>query len=348
MRLVSTTLTGNSADLIGDALRSVVDWVDACLVIDTGVTDESLAIARDVAKEKYVERKLEWRNDFAAARNFALGAAHEAGGDWALMLDTDERIELGGTDVRAELAREDASVLMVSDAARIYVKERFFRLPVAERYVGPIHEAFPSYKVGRRTLEGVAFHETPKSAESLKKKLTRDLGILGPYVRAHPDDPRWHYYLGETLKNLGRLQEAIAAYDACAALRGWNEESAWACYRSAECLCELGRYREAIERCAAGLARHAGVAELAWLAGFAAFRLGDSEQAACWARLAITHGMFRGAADKVSRIGFRYRPALYEGPYDILRYALSALGDKPGAAEAEQLYLAAREMRERG
>jgi hypothetical protein len=45
MKIASTTLTGNSAGLIADALRSVVDWVDYCLVIDTGVTDGTLEVA---------------------------------------------------------------------------------------------------------------------------------------------------------------------------------------------------------------------------------------------------------------------------------------------------------------
>ena len=89
MKLVSTTLTGNAAPIIGDALASVVRWVDACLVIDTGVTDDTLAIARNVAKDKYVERSFAWMDDFSAARNFALDAAHDIGGDWAVTLDTE-------------------------------------------------------------------------------------------------------------------------------------------------------------------------------------------------------------------------------------------------------------------
>jgi tetratricopeptide (TPR) repeat protein len=338
MKLVSTTLTGNSAALIGDALASVVAWVDTCLVIDTGVTDDSLAIARRVAGDKYAERKLEWTHDFSAARNFALDAAYELGGDWALTLDTDERIETNGVDLRAALGAATEGVLMLFDSGHHYAKERFFRLPMPERYAGPTHESFASYKVGTRTLERAVFRELTKSEAELRRKFERDVAILEPYVRSHPDEPRWHFYLGESLKNLERHAEAVAAYDACAALRGWNEESAWACYRAAECLCRLERHREAIERCAAGLARHAGIAELAWLAGFAAYQSGDPAQAVYWARLAIPHGLFRGTGAAVPRIGFRDPAALYEGPYDVLRYALRSLGDTAGAAEAERLY----------
>jgi hypothetical protein len=347
MKLVSTTLTGNSATLIAGALESVVAWVDVCLVIDTGVTDDSLAIARRIAGDKYAERRFAWSRDFSAARNFALDAAHELGGDWALTLDTDERIDTNGVDLRAAVGAAKEGVLMLFDAGRTYAKERFFRLPMPVRYTGPTHESFAAYEVGVRTLERAVFRELPKSPEELVRKFERDVSILEPYVREHPKDPRWHYYLGESLKNLGRRAEALAAYDACAALRGWNEESAWACYRAAECLCELDRFRDAVDRCAAGLARHAGVAELAWLAAFAAYRSGDPAQASYWARLSITHGLFRGDGAGVPRIGFRNPAALYEGPYDVLRFALRALGDVKGAEAAEQAFHEARAARER-
>jgi tetratricopeptide (TPR) repeat protein len=338
MKLVSTTLTGNASALIGDALASVVAWVDVCLVIDTGVTDDSLAVARRVAGDKYAELRLEWTNDFSAARNFALDAAHSLGADWALVLDTDERIEPRGVDLRAALGAAREGVLMLYDEHHSYAKERFFRLPMPERYSGPTHEAFPSYKVGTRTLERAVFREVPKSAAELRRKFERDVTILARHVRAHPTDPRWHYYLGESLLNLERLEEAVAAYDACAALRGWDEESAWACYRAAECLCRLDRYRDAIDRSAAGLARHAGIAELAWLAAFAAYRLGAAAQAVYWARLAVTHGLFRGNGAAVPRIGFRNPSALYEGPYDVLRFALRTMGEEAAADEAQRLY----------
>ena len=341
VKIVSTTLTGNNADIIGDALQSVVGWVDQCLVIDTGVTDDSLKIARGVAGEKYVERKFQWIHDFSAARNYALDTARALGANWALTLDTDERIDLNGEDLRSVLKDARVDVLLMPNDAREYAKERCFRMPARARFEGPTHEAFPSYKVGMRTLERATFRELPKSPEALQRKFERDLEILRAHVREHPGDARWHYYLGESLKNLGRHPEAIPAYDACAALRGWDEESAWACYRAAECLSVLGRHREAIDRCAAGLARHAGIAELAWLAAFSAYQLGSPAQAVYWARLSITHGLFQGQGASVPRIGFRNPSALYEGPYDVLRFALRQLGDTFGADAAERSYLQA-------
>ncbi|HSN98146.1 MAG TPA: tetratricopeptide repeat protein, partial [Candidatus Nanopelagicales bacterium] len=298
--------------------------------------------------EKYVERKFRWVNDFSAARNFALEAAVEVGGDWSVTVDTDERIELRDEDIRAALEAATEGVLMVMDSPGTYAKERFFRLPAKVRFSGPTHETFPSYQVGCRTLERVRFVELPKSPEAYRAKFERDAEILRRHTRAHPKDPRWFYYLGDALQNLKRYDEAIRAYKACAELRGWNEESAWACYRAAECLIAVGRMTEAVESCAAGLARHAGIAELAWLAGFASWKAGRPEQAVYWARLAVPMGYFLGQGREAKRIGFRNLSALYEGPFDVLRFALKAMGDHAEAAEAERLYNEAARARAAG
>jgi hypothetical protein len=345
VRLVSTTLTGDSAGIIGDALRSVVGWVDRCLVVDTGVTDATLDVAREVAGDKLVVRRFAWVNDFSAARNFALDAAHEAGGDWSVTVDTDERIESAGVDVPALLERTKAGCLMVTHADGTYAKERFFRLPAQARFRGPTHESFPAYDVGCETLPEVRFAELRKTPEQYRAKFERDAALLADHTRAHPDDPRWHYYLGDALQALDRHEDAVAAFDACTALRGWDEESAWAQYRAAECHCALGRWDAAVDACALGLARHAGIAELAWLAGFASYRAGRHAQAVCWSRSAIALGCFRGCGQDVKRIGFRNPGALWEGPYDVLRFALAALGDEAGAREAEATHAQAKQAR---
>jgi tetratricopeptide (TPR) repeat protein len=226
------------------------------------------------------------------------------------------------------------------------VKERFFKLPMNERWVGPTHEAFAAYKVGCRTLGGVTFSEIAKSAEASRKKFERDVRALTEHTQTHPLDPRWWFYLGESHRHLAQNAPAVEAYDRCAALRGWDEESAWACYRAAECLCALERFEDALERCAAGLGRHAGVAELAWLAGFVCYKLGRDAQAVYWAKLAIVHGRFRGDATAIPRIGFTDPIGLWEGPYDVLRWAERRRGHAVAAIEAERLWAEAKAARE--
>src|SRR5512141_230410 len=113
--IVTTTLTGSNADIIGDALASVLPQVDRCIVIDTGAKDDSIDVARRVAGEKLLVREFAWINDFAAARNFALQAAVDAGGEWAVTVDTDERLLFdAGFVLRDALAATKANVLLIA------------------------------------------------------------------------------------------------------------------------------------------------------------------------------------------------------------------------------------------
>lgn len=341
MKLVSTTLAGSNAAIIGDALRSVVDLVDLCLVIDTGIEDETLDVAREVCGPKLVVRRFPWCNDFSLARNFALHEASKLGADWAFTLDTDERIVLRG-DLRAALEASAAPVAVMSAQNGTYGKERAFRLPIAQRWRGGTHEYFPSYECGRTILTCATFDELPKSLDASKVKHARDLEILKKSIESDPKNPRWFFYLGETLKNMGQTAEAILAYAKCASMKGWDEEGAWACFQGASLLTAAESHAQAVEMCAIGLSRHAGYSELAWLAAVASMRLALPGQAVFWANTALSieaswKTVLEGAPH-LRRVGFRNVSGTREGPYDVLRFALDAIGDPLGAARASETF----------
>lgn len=346
--IVSTTLTGSNAGIIGDALASIVAHVDRCLVIDTGAKDDTLEVARRVAGDKLHVREFPWRNDFAAARNFALQAATQLGARWAITVDTDERIHLAdGVQLKQELLKTRGKVLMVAIDDGTYAKERIFRLPAKVSWKGPTHEAVEGKRDGdNAVLAGVTFSELPKDAASLKAKFERDVAILREHTAAHPRDARWHYYLGASLADLERHEEAIAAFRACADLKGWAEEGAWACYREAWCHYHLKRWTDAIDACTRGLAIRPATAELAWLAGWAALKAGRHSDAIAWSNMAAVNGLYEGAGANFERIGFRNPQALYEGPYEVLEATYRALGDKTAAEAAAEACAAAKAARE--
>ncbi len=65
-------------------LRSISDKVDEIVVVDTGSTDDSQAIAR-LYRAEIID--MEWNGDFSEARNLSLAAASYS---WILVLDADE------------------------------------------------------------------------------------------------------------------------------------------------------------------------------------------------------------------------------------------------------------------
>lgn len=336
--IFSTTLTGNCQDIIADALKSALPQVDKCLVIDTGATDDTLRVAKDVCGEKFVLRRFRWRDDFSAARNFALREAESLGAKWAMTLDTDERLLFEpGFDLRKRLSEFDGTLLLVQQADGTYFKERIFRLPTGLRFHGVTHEALRGVNRASK-LRGMSFFELAKNPEQFRAKNERDVALLREYIKFE-DAPRWHFHLGTALHGLKRYEEAIDAYRKCALKRGWPEEAAWACYMAGECFCRLGRYIEAIEVCAHGWNIRPQTAELAWLAGYAAYQARELESAIAWATIAIK------TPQDHSRISFQYPYGQLEGPYEILYFAHQALGHEAEAEHARQNWLELKQRR---
>src|SRR5262245_28117870 len=133
LAILGAILSGNSQQHIGEALASTVTWIDAALLIDTGITDGTRRVAEELLGERLVVEEFPWCNDFAKARNFALEAAAGHGATWAMTLDTDERMEFPGYRSAEELLaaiESDPQVLvwLVMEKGGRYAKERFVRV----------------------------------------------------------------------------------------------------------------------------------------------------------------------------------------------------------------------------
>lgn len=85
MRLSVIIITCNEAANIADCLASV-EFADECIVVDSGSTDDTVAIAR--AAGARVEVTADWPG-FGPQKNRALALAQ---GEWVLSLDADERV----------------------------------------------------------------------------------------------------------------------------------------------------------------------------------------------------------------------------------------------------------------
>ena len=91
---------------LGECLRSVQGFADEMVVVDTGSTDATVAIAE--AAGARVEQ-IPWPGDFAPARNQALEFLN---GDWVLVLDADEQLRPEAIPaLKALMAQPDVLVI---------------------------------------------------------------------------------------------------------------------------------------------------------------------------------------------------------------------------------------------
>lgn len=93
-RLSVILITRNEATNIAECLASV-SWADEIVVVDSGSTDDTVAIAREFTPQVY---SLDWPG-FGPQKNRALSYAT---GDWVFSIDADERVS---PELRIELER---------------------------------------------------------------------------------------------------------------------------------------------------------------------------------------------------------------------------------------------------
>jgi tetratricopeptide (TPR) repeat protein len=327
--IVSTTITNSRADVIAAAMAEIEPHVDHAIVIDTGATDDTMGLARDVLGPKMVARAWPWRNDFAAARNHALREGQNLINslkpieptDWIITADTDEWLHVPRLREVLATVPIEADVVMVPHHSRTYRQCRCIRATTKGQWHMPVHEYFSPY----RSVEAPpdwTFECQPRPTEDKTAKYEHYRRVLEKETADNPKNERAFYYLGDTLAILGYKGAAIKAFDQCGSMPGWNEQASWARYRAAILQFELGLTDHAIETCVKGIARTPTMTELYWLAGWLCYQQGNYQAAANFAEAAVKIG-------PKPRAGFCFPAAQKELPEQLLRFAQAQLAGKP-------------------
>ena len=242
-----TMIVKNEARSIARCLDSVAPWVDRMIVLDTGSTDDTMAIARAHGAEVYERR---WTNDFAAARNAALA---KSDADWNLVLDADEWLTSGGEylqGLKQDGRRVIHNIRVDSDLGRgqstLISSHRIPRiLPKGVRYKGRIHEQ-PAHSLPV-VDSTVSVRHDGYMQEQLDTKKGRNLELLLQELAERPNDPYVNFQIGKQYDIQLQPAEAIPyyrkAHQASSVRTVWHHDMA---VRMIECLRQTGRLEEAM------------------------------------------------------------------------------------------------------
>ncbi|HWD93766.1 MAG TPA: glycosyltransferase [Verrucomicrobiae bacterium] len=221
-RLSVCLIVKNEERFIAQCLKSVREVAQQIILVDTGSTDRTVEIAKELGAEVH---SFTWCDDFSAARNAAL---EHATGDWVLALDADE--ELSPKDhEKLRQAMSDAATmawrLPIIDVGReldgCSHVPRLFRNAPGLFYLGRVHEQiFSSIEVRRAEwgLENkigdaaLIHHGYTKEVVRDRNKVERNLRLLEQAVEELPDEPHLLMNLGLELSRSGRETEALARY----------------------------------------------------------------------------------------------------------------------------------------
>jgi len=211
----------NEAAQIGAALASVAGFVDEMVVLDTGSSDATVAIAEDCGAR--VVRGT-WPGDFAPARNQALELVR---GTWVLVLDADERLRPEAQDPLRQLMAQPELLLISLLRQEVGARQspysavsRLFRRHPAIRWSRPYHamvddsvaallEREPHWRLAL-CPEPALLHSgyRPEAlADGRKARLLRR--AMEEDLRLHPDNPYACAKLGALLVEQGQRRQGI-------------------------------------------------------------------------------------------------------------------------------------------
>lgn len=219
-------------------LSSVLPWIDSYVICDTGSSDRTVDIVKEVlAERKGLIHHIDFKN-FQQARNQALDLARQSPYefDYFLFIDADMELEVFDETFRNALAADAFEVEQRSPTI-CYSNVRLLKRSVAAYYVGATHEYLhlPGQAV---PLEGVMMLDHV-CGSSRAHKSERDLALLKSAVDSNPKDTRSLFYLAQTLREAQRYHEAIICYHRRIALGGWAEEVWYSQFMMAACYLAL-------------------------------------------------------------------------------------------------------------
>lgn len=215
MDISACYIVKNEAENLPRSVRSLQGCFDELIVADTGSTDNTPAVAKDLGAKVY---HYEWQGDFAAARNFALSKAK---GDWILFFDADEYFA-GGRSIREYLTKleerepqAEAVVISLSNIDELNLPPmkviRMFRNRSDIRYTGVVHELVGRAE-GRLNIvdaDGMQFIHTGYVQANMQWKIQRNLDLIHKDIEKNGDNPKYYYYLAECHFGLRQYDKSL-------------------------------------------------------------------------------------------------------------------------------------------
>ncbi len=233
--LTLAMIVKDESERLPECLASVKPIVDEIVVVDTGSSDNTVQVARNLGARTF---RYDWCDDFSAARNESL---RHARGDWILMLDADEVIaesdlprvrsfvDADGVDavqfIVANYCDECESMWWTPVESTSPLSRGFsgyIRVPLVRmwrnrpeyRFRGCVHETIVESireAHGRIAETDILIHHYGKGERTAEKsELYLRLGERN--VTEQPDDPKAHTDLATQFKELGRWDEAEHSY----------------------------------------------------------------------------------------------------------------------------------------
>lgn len=229
----------NETAVLPRLAASLAGQLDHWTIIDTGSTDDTVKLARELFADvpgEVIED--EWRG-FGPSRMVALRAA-EPHTDWLLTMDADEVFH-GNIDRRELVDDLDGLAAELRNSDLHYWTPRLVRSGRGWHWQGRTHEYLgPGSETSRQSRTESFWVEHHADGGSRADKWERDIRMLLEDWGEGVEPQRTAFYLALTFDFASRDREAIKWYKRRLNLPGWDQETFYARWRLGVCLLRSG------------------------------------------------------------------------------------------------------------
>jgi tetratricopeptide (TPR) repeat protein len=221
----------NESQNIVRLFQSVLPIIDGVCVCDTGSTDNTIELIETFCKDNSIICKIvkeEFKN-FEYSRNVALNACKGLS-DYILLMDADMVLEVKNFD-KSKLNEYDDYMLLQGNPSFYYFNKRIIKNNDNYNYIGVTHE-YINNKSGVNTKKltiDELFILDIGDGGCKSNKFERDASLLEEGIKEDPTNDRYHFYLANTYRDLGKNELSIEYYKKRIKLKGWEQEI-WQCY----------------------------------------------------------------------------------------------------------------------
>jgi glycosyltransferase involved in cell wall biosynthesis len=181
----------NEEACLGRCLKSVQEFVDEIIIVDTGSKDRTVEIAEDYGARIY---RHPWENDFSKHRNQSLSYAT---GDWIFQLDADEELFTEDGPQLQKLIQEGSADYyncrfydMKKDGSvhGVFNLIRFFRAGMGMGYERKVHNQLQTRGEEAYGNIRIRHYGYDLSPEQMEAKHIRTTTLLREIIKTDPQD----------------------------------------------------------------------------------------------------------------------------------------------------------------
>ncbi|MCM3663099.1 glycosyltransferase [Mesobacillus subterraneus] len=222
-RLSLCMIVKDEEKYIGTCLKSVKDYVDEMIIVDTGSTDRTVEICKSFGAKVFI---FPWNGSFSDARNYGL---ERATGDWILWMDADERVDSADAHKLREVIEYNDFILSVHlinyfgdapDPKKTFdiAHTRLFQNNKGFKFVNKIHEMLNANEVFTKHSASATIKSVPikiyhygylDSVNDEKKKSERNIKLLEEELKQKDYSPWMEYHIASEYYRLKKFNEAF-------------------------------------------------------------------------------------------------------------------------------------------